>query len=195
MELRRLGVFCGSSVGGRPVYAAAAAALGRALAERGVALVYGGGCVGLMGILADATLAAGGHVVGVIPQALVDLEVCHRGLPDLRVVASMHERKALMAELADAFVALPGGIGTLEEFFEVWTWTQLGVHRKPCGLLNVAGYYAPLLACIDHLVAERFLHPTHRALVLVEAEPAALLDRLAAYAPPAGPRLLDPAET
>ena len=195
MELRRLCVFCGSSVGGSRVYAEGAAALGRALVAANVGLVYGGGSIGLMGVLADTMLAAGGHVVGVIPQSLLDLEVGHRGLSDLRVVGSMHERKALMAELADAFVALPGGIGTLEEFFEAWTWTQLGVHAKPCGLLNVAGYYAPLLACIDHMVAERFLHPAYRAMVLVEDEPAALLARLAAYTPPDVPRWLDPAET
>jgi uncharacterized protein (TIGR00730 family) len=195
LELRRLCVFCGSSVGGSPIYAEGAAALGRALVAANVGLVYGGGSVGLMGVLADTMLTAGGHVVGVIPQSLLDLEVGHRGLSDLRVVESMHERKALMAELADAFVALPGGIGTLEEFFEAWTWTQLGVHAKPCGLLNVAGYYAPLLACIDHMVAERFLHPAYRAMVLVEDEPAALLTRLAAYTPPDVPRWLDPAET
>jgi uncharacterized protein (TIGR00730 family) len=195
LNLRRVCVFCGSSVGSSPSYAEGAVALGRALAEANVALVYGGGSVGLMGVLADTMLAAGGHVIGVSPQALVDLEVGHHGLPDLRVVQSMHERKALMADLADAFIALPGGIGTLEELFEVWTWAQLGMHGKPCALLDVAGYYTPLLAFIDHMVEQRFLRPEHRALVVVAAEPLALLRRLAAYEPPPRPHWLDPAET
>src|SRR6185503_14872599 len=143
--MSRLCVFCGSSPGHDPAYGAAAAQLGRVLAERGIGLVYGGGRVGLMGILADAALAAGGEVIGVIPQALLDREIGHRGLTQLRVVDSMHSRKALMGDLADGFIALPGGIGTLEELFEVWTWAQLGLHRKPCGLLDANGFYAPLV--------------------------------------------------
>ena len=195
MGLRRVCVFCGSSVGASPVYAEGARALARALVEANLTLVYGAGSVGLMGILADTVLAAGGEVLGVIPQSLWDREVGHRGLSDLRVVASMHDRKALMAELADAFVALPGGIGTMEELFEVWTWTQLGVHAKPCGLLNVADYYTPLLAFLDHMVAERFLPPEHRAMVLVETRPEALLAGLAAYETPPVPHWIDRAET
>jgi uncharacterized protein (TIGR00730 family) len=182
--VRRVCVFCGSSVGAQPAYAAGARALGRLLAERGVGLVYGGASVGLMGAVADAALAAGGDVVGVMPRALVDKEVAHAGLADLRVVDTMHARKALMAELADAFVALPGGLGTFEELFEVWTWAQLGLHRKPVALLDVAGFYGPLAAFLDAAVAERFVRPEHRGMLLVEEDPAALLDRLAAYRPP-----------
>lgn len=166
-------------MGVSPVYRAAAAALGTALAERGIGLVYGGARVGLMGVVADAALAAGGEVTGVIPQALVDREIGHSGLSDLRLVGSMHERKALMASLADAFVALPGGIGTFEELFEMWTWTQLGSHAKPCGLLNVAGFYDRLLGFLDHVVGEGFLKPVHREMLLVGDEPGALLDALA----------------
>lgn len=157
--------------------------MGEALALRGISLVYGGGNVGLMGIVADAALAAGGEVIGVIPKALVDKEIAHRGLTDLRVVGSMHERKALMAELSDAFVALPGGYGTFEEFCEVLTWAQLGIHQKPCGLLNIEGYYDRLIAFFDHAVGEAFLRPQHRSLVLKEQEPMLLLDILAGYQP------------
>ena len=189
--LRRVCVFCGSSPGARPAYRAAAEELGRLLAARGLGLVYGGGNVGLMGVLADAALAAGGEVIGVIPRALVDLEVAHTGLRDLRIVDSMHERKAAMAELAGAFVALPGGIGTLEELFEVWTWAQLGLHAKPCALLDVAGYYAPLVAFLEHAVAARFLRPVHRAMLTVTADPQALLDHLAAYSPPVVAKWID----
>jgi uncharacterized protein (TIGR00730 family) len=177
-------VFCGSSPGARPEYLAAAHALGRLLAERGIGVVYGGASVGLMGAVADAALAAGGHVTGVIPRVLEAREIAHPGLSDLRVVASMHERKALMSDLSDGFVALPGGLGTLEELFEVWTWAQLGMHAKPCAVLDVAGYYAPLLAFLDHGVRERFVRAPHRAMLLVDDEPARLLDRLAAYEPP-----------
>jgi hypothetical protein len=185
MAMRRVCVFCGSSPGRRGVYAEAARRLGRTLAGRGIGLVYGGASVGLMGAVADAVLDAGGaEVIGVIPEALVRKEVVHSGLPDLRVVGSMHERKALMAELSDGFVALPGGIGTLEELFEVWTWAQLGVHPKPCGLLDVAGFYAPLGAFMDQVVREGFLRPEHRDLLLIDTEPAPLLDRMAAYRPP-----------
>jgi uncharacterized protein (TIGR00730 family) len=154
--------------------------LGRSLAERRIGLVYGGASVGLMGILADAVLHAGGSVVGVIPQALAKQEVVHDGLTALRIVGSMHERKAVMADLSDGFIALPGGVGTLDEFFEMVTWAQLGLHRKPCGLLDVEGYFAPLLAFLDHAVKERFVKETHRALLLVAAEPQVLLDAFAA---------------
>lgn len=179
--LRRVCVFCGSSRGARQEYEAAARSVGSLLAQRGIGLVYGGGNVGLMGALADAALAAGGEVIGVIPEALLEWEVAHTGLPDLRIVHSMHERKALMADLSDAFVALPGGFGTLEELCEVLTWSQLGLHAKACGLLNVAGYFDPLLALFDHAVEERFVRPAHRALVLQSEDPAHLLDLLARY--------------
>lgn len=182
--MRRVCVFCGSSAGTRPAYAEAARATGRLIAERGLGLVYGGGEVGLMGIVANAALAAGGEVIGVIPEALTRMEVGHPNLTELHVVATMHERKALMAELSDGFVALPGGIGTLEELFEVWTWGQLGIHRKPLGFLDVEGYYEPLHAFLDHSVAEGFLKDRHRAMTAVDSDPAALLDRLAAYQPP-----------
>ncbi|MCA9100095.1 MAG: TIGR00730 family Rossman fold protein [Planctomycetales bacterium] len=193
--MRRLCVFCGSSAGAESAYAASTAQLGTTLAERGLDLVYGGGGIGLMGVIADAVIAGGGNVIGVIPHALEQRELAHRGVADMRVVTTMHERKALMAELADAFVALPGGIGTLEEFFEVWTWAQLGVHRKPCGLLNAAGYFDPLLELIDHMVDTGFLRPQHRAMVFVEPTPEALLDRLADYTPPDTNRWLDEAAT
>ena len=183
-EIRRLCVFCGSSPGTRPEYTEAARALGALLAERGIGLVYGGGRVGLMGTVADAVLAGGGEVVGVIPEALMAREVGHTGLTELHVVRSMHERKALMAELADAFVALPGGFGTWEEFCEVLTWSQLGLHAKPFGLLDVAGYYAPFVALCDHAVAEGFVRPQHRALVLEAGEPGEMLARLEAFRPP-----------
>ncbi|MFN7920044.1 MAG: TIGR00730 family Rossman fold protein [Bryobacteraceae bacterium] len=155
------------------------------MVSRRIGIVYGGGNVGLMGTLADAALAAGGDVIGVIPKALVAKEVCHSGLSDLRVVESMHERKALMAELSGAFVALPGGFGTFEEFCEVLTWTQLGLHRKPCGLLNVAGYYDPLLALFDHAVAEQFVKPVHRGMVIAETQPETMVERILAVDVPA----------
>jgi uncharacterized protein (TIGR00730 family) len=160
------------------LYTEAARAVGRLLCRRGVELVYGGGNVGLMGVLADACLAEGGRVIGVIPQALVDKEVAHQGLTELRVVSSMHERKAAMAELSDAFAALPGGYGTWEELFEMLTWTQLGIQRKPCGLLNVNGYYDPLLELADQAVSEGFLREVNRELLLSDDEPERLLDRL-----------------
>jgi uncharacterized protein (TIGR00730 family) len=159
LELRRVCVFCGSSTGNRTIYADAATQLAREMVRRGIGLVFGGGAVGLMGVIADAVLGAGGHAIGVIPHALVARELAHRALPDLRVVNSMHERKATMAALADAFVAMPGGFGTFEEFCEVVTWTQLGVHRKPCGLLNVGGFYDPLIAQFDRGVAEGSSRP------------------------------------
>jgi hypothetical protein len=188
-------IFCGSNKGLRPAYAEAAQQMGEALALRGIGLVYGGGNVGLMGIVADAALAAGGEVIGVIPKALVAKELAHTGLTDLRVVGSMHERKALMAELSDAFVALPGGYGTFEEFCEVLTWAQLGLHRKPCGLLNVEGYYDHLIALFDHALGEEFLRPQHRSLVLEEQEPMLLLDRLAGYQPLLVDKWIDRGET
>ena len=186
MGLRRVCVFCGSSEGRRPDYLDAATALGETLAGRGIGLVYGGAHVGLMGRVADACRAAGGEVTGVIPERLVDAEVAHTGLDDLRVVGSMHERKALMADLSDGFVALPGGFGTFEEFCEVVTWSQLGLHPvpKPCGLLDVAGFYAPLVALFDRGVDEGFIRPVHRGLVLSGDDPGALLDDLAAWTPP-----------
>jgi len=193
--VERLCVFCGSSPGGHPDYAAAAAGLGRALAEAGIGVVYGGASVGLMGAVADAALAAGGEVVGVIPQALVDREIAHPGLSDLRVVGSMHERKARMAELADGFVALPGGLGTLEELFEVYTWGLLGLHAKPLGLLDVRGYYERLAAFLDHAVAEGFVGAEHRAMLVVERDPAALLERFERWRGPATAKWLDPAES
>lgn len=183
-EVRRIAVFCGSNVGARPEYVAAAKSLGRAMASRGIGLVYGGSNVGLMAAIADEMQDELGDVVGIIPKALVDREVANTSLDDLRVVDSMHERKAMMAELADGFIALPGGIGTLEEFFETWTWAQLGMHRKPCGLLNVAGYFDPLLSFLDRTVEERFVRQVHRDMVIVEEEAATLLDRFAAYEPP-----------
>ncbi|HEY0554219.1 MAG TPA: TIGR00730 family Rossman fold protein [Thermoanaerobaculia bacterium] len=182
--MNSLCVFCGSNPGASPTYAEAAVRLGGILARRGIRIVYGAGRVGLMGVVADAALAAGGEVIGVIPEALATLELAHDGLTDLQVVGSMHERKARMSELSDGFLALPGGIGTLEEWFEVWTWSQLGFHPKPCGLLNVAGYYDHLLAFLDHVTAERFLNEAHRAMAIVGDDPGLLLDRLAAWQPP-----------
>jgi len=183
-DLRRLAIFCGSNPGARPEYEAGARSLGKALVERGIGVVYGGSSVGLMQVLAETMLEEGGEIIGVIPKMLVEREVANTALDDLRVVGSMHERKAMMAELADGFVALPGGIGTLEEFFEIWTWAQLGVHEKPCGLLNIAGYYDPLLAFLDGAVEERFVRQIHRDMVIVESEPRALLDRFANYEAP-----------
>ncbi|UGS35471.1 LOG family protein [Capillimicrobium parvum] len=183
-HLRSVCVYAGSSVGARPAYAEAAALLGRTLAERGVRIVYGGGAVGLMGILADAAIEAGGVVVGVIPQALQDREIGHEGLTELRIVGSMHERKLTMAELADAFIALPGGIGTVEELVEAMTWTQLGIHDKPCALLEVEGYYAPFIAFVDHAVAEGFVPQSNRGLLLSSGDVAALLDDLEGWSMP-----------
>ena len=188
-------VFCASSPGADPRYVAAAKSFGELIASSGRRIVYGGGNTGLMGALADATLAAGGEIVGVMPRHLVDREVAHSGLTRLDIVESMHERKARLAEMADGFVALPGGLGTLEEFTEIWTWGQLGLHRKPYGLLDVAGYYSPLLTFLDHAVAERFVRPEHRAMVRVAEEPAALLAAMEAAPPPALPKWLDRATT
>lgn len=179
MPLKRVCVYCGSRHGSRPAYDHAARELGTLLADRGIELVYGGGRVGLMGTIANAVLAAGGNVIGVIPETLVSKEIAHLELKDLRIVRSMHERKALMAELSDAFIAMPGGFGTLEEISEILTWSQLGLHRKPHGLLNVEGFYDGLLAFLDHAVAEDFIRQKLRASVLVEKEPEALLEFLA----------------
>jgi uncharacterized protein (TIGR00730 family) len=194
--VRRVCVFCGSSPGANPAYAEATAELGRLLVEDGIGVVYGGGTVGLMGVLADSVLDAGGEAIGVIPQALVDREIGHNGLSELRVVGSMHERKALMAELADAFVALPGGLGTLEELFEVYTWAQLGLHRKPCGLLDVEDYYAGIVQFLGHAVRERFVRDEHRAMLMVERDPRRLIDRLREFEPEtAQPKWIDRGET
>lgn len=176
-------VFCGSAAGVKPAYAAAARRLGATLAGRGITLIYGGGRTGLMGALADATLAAGGSVIGVMPRPLVDKEVSHSGLTELRVVATMHERKAAMADLAAAFVVLPGGFGTFDEFCEILTWSQLLFHSKPCGLWNVEGYWEPLMRMFDHAAAEGFLRPPHRALPLFDDELETLLARMEAQVP------------
>ena len=189
--MSRICVFCGASVGANRTFARLAQDVGAALVRRGIDLVYGGGDIGLMGLLANAVLANGGHVVGVIPQALVDREVAHGGLPDLRVVGSMHERKALISDLADGFIALPGGLGTLEELFEILTWQQLGLHDKPCGLINAAGYFDRLLQFLDHAVVEEFVRPEHRASVLVAEEADTLLDRFERYHPPRREKWID----
>ncbi len=181
--MKRICVFCGSSSGNRPEYRVAAEELGAELVRRNIGLVYGGGNVGLMGIIADAVLRAGGEAVGVIPENLMAREVGHTGLTKLHVVRSMHERKALMADLSDAFIAMPGGFGTLEEFCEVVTWAQLGLHTKPCGILNVLGYYTPLLRMFDHAVEERFLKPENRALVLARESAAELVRALEEWRP------------
>lgn len=194
MELSSVCVFCGSKVGARPAYADLARRLGEALARRGLGLVYGGGKIGLMGVLADAVLAHGGRVTGVIPDVLMVEEVAHHGLSELVVTRSMHERKLTMAERADAFIALPGGLGTLEELFETWTWAQLGIHQKPCALLDVDGYYDGLVRFVDHAVSEAFVRPSHRALLVVERDPEALLDHFARYEPPGVEPLLEPSQ-
>lgn len=179
-NLRRLCVFCGSKVGTDERYRSAAVDLGRLLVRKGIGLVYGGGSIGLMGVIADAVLAEGGEVIGVIPESLATEELLHPGVADMRVVSSMHARKALMAELSDAFIAMPGGFGTFEEFFEVVTWSQLKLHHKLTGLLNVGGYYDPLVRLVDHAVQEGFIKPKHRSLLVIEERPDVLLGRLAA---------------
>ena len=193
--MKRICVFCGSSTGLSPVYSSAARDLGKALAEHGLGLVYGGGNIGLMGVIADAVLERRGQAIGVIPQALVDKELAHRGLTDLRIVRSMHERKAMMADLADAFIALPGGYGTLEEFCEILTWTQLGLHAKPSGLLNVEGFYDPFLSLIDHAITEGFIRKEHRSLILVGTEPESLIDQLLHFKPPSAPKWIGSRDT
>lgn len=194
-EMKRICVFCGSSNGARREYAEAAQATATALIKRNISLVYGGSNVGLMKVIADEMLAAGGEVIGVIPEAMVPWEVAHASLTQLHVVRSMHERKAMMADLSDGFIAMPGGFGTLEEFCEIITWAQLGFHRKPCALLNVAGYYDPLLKLFDHATAEKFVRPEYRRLVLEAGEPESLLDLMYNYQAPALTRWLERNET
>jgi len=195
-RVERICVFCGSSPGARPAYREATTELARLLVSEGIGLVYGGGRVGLMGALADAVLREGGEITGVIPRSLVNREIGHCGVTDMRIVGSMHERKAMMAELSDAFVALPGGIGTLEELFEVYTWSQLGLHEKPCALLNVEGYFDGVAAFLDHAVSERFLREETRELLLVDQDARTLLDRLRAFEPQAVvPKWIDRDET
>ena len=188
-------VFTGSRQGTRSDYADAARQIGQELVERGYGLVYGGGNVGLMAVVADAVLQYHGHVTGVIPERLVEKEVVHRGLSELRIVQSMHERKAMMADLSDGFVALPGGIGTMEEFFEVLSWAQLGMHNKPCGLLNVGGYCQHIVQFLDHAVEQDFLKPKHRALLIVEAESSRLLDRFEQFISTHAAQRFDPSKT
>jgi uncharacterized protein (TIGR00730 family) len=185
--MQRICVFCGSSSGSRPIYAEIARAVGEALAARGLGLVYGGSSIGLMGALADAALAAGGEVIGVLPRGLFRREVAHRGLTELREVGSMHERKALMSELAGGFLALPGGFGTCDELFEIVTWAQIGLHHKPIGLLDVENFFAPLLEFVRHAAQEGFLPPAHLDLLLRADTPAAIIDQLLAYQPPTLP--------
>jgi uncharacterized protein (TIGR00730 family) len=190
-KLESLCVFCGSSLGVRPEYADAARTLGRTLADAGIRLIYGGGRTGIMGALAESALAAGGEVVGIMPRGLWDREVGHTGLTSMHVVESMHERKALMSEMGGGFLALPGGLGTFEELFEVWTWAQLGIHRKPCAVLNAGGYFDGMLAFLDHAVAERFVDPQYRGMLLVGDDIDALLARMTAYRAPDVSRWLD----
>jgi uncharacterized protein (TIGR00730 family) len=193
--MRRVCVFCGSAVGGRPVYAEAARQFGRALVRRGLGLVFGAGHIGLMGVIADAVRDAGGETIGVIPRMMVERELAHTGLTRLEVVETMHQRKALMADLSDAFVALPGGYGTCDELFEILTWAQLRLHVKPVGLLNVEGFFDPLLAWSDHMLAEGFLKPKHRKLLLTAAGPEEMLDALTNYRSPEGlDKWLDPTD-
>jgi len=193
--LQSVCVFCGSSPGLDPAYTEAARSLGRTLAKANIRLVFGGGHVGLMGVVSNAAIEAGGEAIGVIPKFLVERELAHTGLTDLRIVGSMHERKAMMSDLSEGFITLPGGTGTLEEFFEILTWAQLGEHEKPCGLLNVAGYYAPLLTVFDQMVNRGFLSEPNRDLVLVESEPERLLQRLESYQPPKTAKWIDRSET
>jgi hypothetical protein len=193
-QLTSVAVYCGSNSGFGPAFGLAAASLGRTLAERGIQLVYGGGHVGLMGTIADAVLENGGACHGVITESLQAKEIAHRGLAKLQVVGTMHERKAAMADAADAFIMLPGGFGTFDEFFEVLTWTQLGIHAKPCGILDVAGYFAPLRAMLDSAVSAGFVHAAHRDMVLLDDSPASLLDRLAAWTPVTVSKWLDSAD-
>ncbi|MBV4489659.1 TIGR00730 family Rossman fold protein [Pseudomonas oryzicola] len=191
MPVRSVCVFCGASIGANPAYREAAVALGQAIARRGLTLVYGGGAVGLMGTVADAAMAAGGEVIGVIPESLMNAEIGHKGLSRLEVVDGMHARKARMAELSDAFIALPGGLGTLEELFEVWTWGQLGYHAKPLGLLDVNSFYEKLGGFLDHIVAEGFVRPQHRAMLLLAQQPDELLDGMESFVAPVAPKWVD----
>ncbi|WP_020395607.1 TIGR00730 family Rossman fold protein [Thiolinea disciformis] len=183
-ELKHICVYCGSNLGRQAIYKESAQALGKALVERDLGLVYGGAHVGLMGVLADTVMSLGGRVIGIMPESLMQYEVAHHGLTRLEVVPSMHERKHRMAELSDGFIALPGGVGTLEELFEIWTWAQLSFHQKPCGLLNIAGYYDQLHAFLKHTVDEQFVKSSHYQMLLVEQESSTLLERFAAYQAP-----------
>jgi len=194
-DLRSVTVYCGSNAGADPAYAEATRTLARVLVEADIRIVYGGAALGLMGVLADTAIEAGGEVIGVMPQRLIDREIGHRGLKDLRVVSSMHERKALMAELSDGFIALPGGIGTLEELIEVYTWSQLGIHRKPMGVLNVNGYYDSLARFLDDAVDARFLPAQHRDVLIFEPDPETLLARMAGAQTPTASKWLTEAET
>jgi uncharacterized protein (TIGR00730 family) len=194
-DLRSVTVYCGSNSGADPAYAEATRSLARLLVDSDIRIVYGGASLGLMGVLADTAMEAGGEVIGIMPQSLIDREIGHRGLKDLRVVASMHERKALMAELSDAFIALPGGIGTLEELIEIYTWSQLGIHRKPMGVLNVNGYYDSLAAFLDDAVEARFLPAQHRDVLIFEHDPETLLARMAGAELPTASKWLTEAET
>jgi uncharacterized protein (TIGR00730 family) len=189
-QMNRICVFCGTNTGSRPDYGAAARELGRILAEQGIELVYGGASVGIMGELADSVHEHGGHVTGIIPQQLMEKEAAHTGIANLIVVASMHQRKSQMADMSDGFIALPGGIGTLEGFFEILTWSQLGIHAKPSGILNVAGYFDGLTRFLDHAVKEGFLTEEHRSAIIMETEPRRLLERMQAYTPPASEKLM-----
>jgi uncharacterized protein (TIGR00730 family) len=193
--MKRICVFCGSSAGEDPRYLDAADRFGQILAREGIELVYGGSRVGMMGRLAAATLQAGGKVVGIIPGAVMNRELAHQELTELRVVKSLHERKSEMAELSDAFVALPGGLGTVEAFFELLTWAQLGLHKKPCAMLDVAGYFDPLVRFLDHMTREGFMSRSHRDIVVVEQDPEALLRRLAGYQAPSTPRWIETSQT
>lgn len=193
--MKSICVYCGSSPGRLEIYSQAAHSLAKSLVDRNLRLVYGGAGIGIMGLLADTVLKLGGQAVGVIPEALVRKEIAHRNLTELHITQSMHERKTLMAELSDGFIALPGGIGTLEEIFEIWTWAQLGIHGKPCGLLNAGGYFDSLIMFLDHAVAEQFVNNTHRSLLMVEHDPDVLFDRFAGYESPAIQKWVGKAET
>ncbi|HVG20131.1 MAG TPA: TIGR00730 family Rossman fold protein [Blastocatellia bacterium] len=193
--MKRICVFCGSSSGASPAYLESARRLGEIIAGKGIGLVYGGAKCGLMGAVANAAIENGGEVIGVIPEALIEKEIAHVGVSDLRIVGSMHERKMLMSDLADAFIAMPGGMGTMEEFCEILTWAQLGLHKKPCGLLNVEDYYHHLISFFDHAVAERFVKPEHRSLIVIDEEPQRLIERLESYEMPAVSKWIDRQDT
>ena len=193
--MKRICVYCGSSPGRLPEYLESASTLARELVSQDIGLVYGGASVGLMGNIADTVLENGGEVIGVIPKSLVDKEVSHTGLTELRIVQTMHQRKAVMAEISDGFIALPGGLGTIEELFEVLTWSQLGLHKKPCALLNVKQYYDSLSSFLDHAVEERFIKSIHREMLLIEDRPDELLKSMLAYSPPQGDKWIDRDET
>jgi uncharacterized protein (TIGR00730 family) len=195
MNINNICIYCGSSAGSKPDYATSAQVLAKELVRRNIGLIYGGSNVGIMAVVANSVLEIGGKAIGVIPEALVSKELAHRGLTKLHVTKSMHERKSLMAELADGFVALPGGIGTMEEIFEMWTWAQLGFHQKPCGLLNVSGYFDKLGEFLDHMVQEQFVKLPHREMLIIESEPAKIIDRFQQYVPPIVAKWITQTET